>query len=83
MPSRFALSSNIGEQQYGGAILEQQYWSSNIKTQLVILVEQTSGHEGVLKRPTRIMVADMRRRPLLSIRWKRSSRRLFIAMASQ
>ena len=57
--------------------------SSNIGTQLVVLVEQTSGHEVVLKRATSIMEADMRWRPLLSIRWKRSSRRLFIAMAGQ
>jgi len=49
----------------------------------VVSVEQTSGHEGVLKRATSIMVADMRWRPLLSIRWKRSSRRPFSAMASQ
>ena len=52
-------------------------------TQLVVLVEQTSGHEGVLKRATSIMEAYMRWRPLLSIRWKRSCRRLFSAMASQ
>jgi hypothetical protein len=57
--------------------------SSDIGTQLVVLVEQTSGQEGVLKRATSIMVADMRWRPLLSIRWKRSCRRLLIAMASQ
>ena len=29
--------------------------SSNIGTQLVVLVEQTSGHEGVLKRPISII----------------------------
>ncbi len=41
--------------------------SSNIRTQLVVLVEQTSGHEGVLKRATSIMEPDMRWRPLLSM----------------
>ena len=40
-------------------------------------------HEGVLERATAIMVADMRRRLLLSIRWKRSCRRLSSAIASQ
>jgi len=34
------------------------FWSSNKGTQLVVLVEQTSGREGVLKRATSIMVAD-------------------------
>ncbi len=39
--------------------------------QHIELVLQTSGHEGVLNQATSIMVADMRCRPLLSIRWKR------------
>ena len=34
--------------------------SIDMGTQLVVLVEQTSGQEGVLKRATSIMVADMR-----------------------
>ncbi|MEI7462686.1 MAG: hypothetical protein WCK15_25065, partial [Pirellula sp.] len=57
--------------------------SIDMGTQLVVLVEQTSGQEGVLKRATSIMVAGMRWRPWLSIRWKRSCRRLFSAIASQ
>ena len=57
--------------------------SIDMGTQLVVLVEQTSGQEGVLKRATSIMVGDMRWRPLLSIRWKLSCRRLFSTMASQ